>query len=85
MGVRRYHDLVAWQLCMELHDRIVALTDREPVRRDRKFCSQILDASSNCAPNIAEGFARFVPTEFKQFLRYALASLAETQTRLDQA
>jgi four helix bundle protein len=84
MGVRRFQDLVCWQLSLQLHERIVALTAKPAVKKDRKFCEQILASSSGAAPNIAEGFIRYTPADFRRFLRYALASLAETQTHLEQ-
>jgi four helix bundle protein len=42
----------------------------------------VRDAASGIEACIAEGFARFVPGEFAQFLRYALGSLKEAETRL---
>lgn len=84
MGVRRFQDLVCWQLSLQLHGRIVAIVARGSVRRDRGFCDQLLRASGAAAPNIAEGFARFSKPEFRRFLRYAIASLSETQTLLEQ-
>jgi four helix bundle protein len=82
MGVRRHEDLVCWQLSMQLHERVVAVVAKEPARRDREYCDQLLRACAGAAPSIAEGFARFTPTDFKRFLRYALGSLAEAKTRL---
>jgi four helix bundle protein len=84
MGVRRFQDLVCWQLALRLHERIVAITAKPQVSRDRNFCDQILGSSSGVAPNITEGFVRYLPADFKKFLRIALASVAETQTHLLQ-
>jgi four helix bundle protein len=84
MGVRKHEDLVCWQLSMRLHERVVAIVAKEAVRRDREYCDQLLRSCAGAAPSIAEGFARFLPTDFKRFLRYALGSLAETQTHLQQ-
>lgn len=84
MAIRRYEDLIAWQLAIELDQRVVELTDREPACRDWKFCDQIRDASAGIAANIAEGFGRYGLKEFAQYLRVARASLDETTTRLRQ-
>jgi four helix bundle protein len=84
MGVRRHEDLVCWQLSMQLHERVVAIVAKEPARSDSEFCDQLIRASASPAPNIAEGFARFSSTDFKRFLRYALGSLAEAKTHLQQ-
>ncbi len=69
---------------MQLHERVVAIVAKEPARRDRGFCDQLLRSCAGAAPSIAEGFARFLPTDFKRFLRYALGSLAEAQTHIRQ-
>ena len=84
MGVRRHEDLVCWQLAMQLHERVVALAAGEGIRQDRKFRDQLLSSCGGAAPNIAEGFARYSKGEFSRFLRYALASLAEAKTHLQQ-
>jgi four helix bundle protein len=81
MGVKRHEDLVCWQLSMQLHERVVAITE-EAFGRHREFCDQLLRACAGAAPNIAEGFARFSASDFKRFLRYALGSLAEAKTHI---
>jgi four helix bundle protein len=47
-----------------------------------EFKDQLRDAASGVPANIAEGFGRNNPAEFAQFIRYALASLREAETRL---
>lgn len=42
-------------------------------------------AANSVSANIAEGFKRFNPQEFAQFLKYARASLAEINVHLDDA
>src|SRR5262245_28048736 len=82
MGVRDFRDLVCWQLSYELKCEGVAFTAREPACRDFKYCDQIRDSSASAPRNIAEGFGRFTPGEFAQYLRWARASLMETQNNL---
>ena len=83
-GVRRAEDFVAWQLCMELEDFVVAITANGRVAKDFDFCNQIRRSAGAAAPNIAEGFGRFTPREFARYLRIALSSLAETATHLER-
>ena len=81
-GVRRYEDLVAWQLSYELQREVFALTANGPAARDFKFRDQIRDSSASASRNIAEGFARFRPAEFARFLEIARGSLTETHHHL---
>lgn len=81
-GVRRYEDLVAWQLAYELQREVFALTATGPAARDFKFRDQIRDSSASAARNIAEGFGRFRPREFARFLEIARGSLTETHNHL---
>jgi four helix bundle protein len=81
-GVRRYEDLVAWQLCHQLKNEVYAITSRKEVARDFKFCNQIRDSSSSSERNIAEGFGRYRPRDFARFLDIAYGSLLETKTSL---
>lgn len=47
------------------------------VRRDFRFATQLEDAASSVARNIAEGFGRVRPKEFARFLLIARGSLFE--------
>jgi four helix bundle protein len=80
--VRRFEDLVAWQLCGQLAEVIARITERGPCTRDAEFCNQIRDAANAAAPLIAEGFLRFTPDEFVRYLRMARGELGEVQSRL---
>ena len=77
-GVRRYQDLICWQLADELEKLVFELTETGPVSKDFKFRDQIRDASSSAPRNMAEGFGRFLPAQHANFLRFAKASLFET-------
>ena len=85
MGVRDFRDLVTWQLADELRREVIAFTDRQPVARDFKFCSQIRDACSSSCRNTSEGWGRFRPAENARFLEFARASLCEVQDGLIEA
>lgn len=82
MGVRDFRDLVAWQLADELRREVIAFTDKEPVARDFRFCSQIRDAVASACRNTSEGFGRFRPSENARFLEFTHASLSEVQDGL---
>ncbi|HEX3701681.1 MAG TPA: four helix bundle protein [Vicinamibacterales bacterium] len=71
MGVRRFEDLIAWQLAYELQQQVFAFTASLPAVRDFKFCDQIRDSSRSAPRNIAEGFGRYYPKAFIRFLRIA--------------
>ena len=82
MGVRDFRELICWQLSYELKCEVFAFTATEPASRDFKYCDQIRDSSSSSPRNIAEGFGRFTPGEFAQYLKWARASLMETMNSL---
>ena len=77
-GVKRYEDLIAWQLAYELQRAVFALTATGAASTDFKFRDQIRDSSSSATRNIAEAFGRWAPAEFARFLRIARGSLNET-------
>jgi len=79
-GVKRYEDLVCWQLAAELETLVFELTETGPVARDFKFRDEIRDSSASATRNIAEGFGRFFPADHARFLRMAKASLMETHS-----
>ena len=79
---RRLDELDAWQLANELKLGVYALTESGRVTRDFKFCEQLRDAAASGPRNIAEGFGRYKPPQFRQFLDVAIASLMETSNHL---
>lgn len=82
MGVRAYTDLDCWALATELKRGVYALTDQGPAARDLRFRDQIRDAAASAPRNIAEGFGRYQPKDFAQYLRIANGSLMETANHL---
>jgi four helix bundle protein len=81
-GARSFTELDAWQLADELKRGVYALVDSTRARADLKFSEQIRDAASSAPRNIAEGFGRYKPKEFSQYLRIANGSLMETSNHL---
>jgi four helix bundle protein len=78
---RRFEDIIAWQLGVQLRDRIFDLTGACK-RIDDDFREQIRDSASSVPRNIAEGFAKFNPGDFGRFVAIARGSLGETQNHL---
>jgi len=82
MGVRRFEDLIAWQLADQLQTDIFEFTARPPASRDFKYCDQIRESIRSAKRNTSEGFGRYYPKEFARFLRIAAGSLQETLNHL---
>ena len=85
MGAKTYKDLVFWQLCNELRQKVVAITSREPAKSNRRFCDHFREAISSACSGAAEGFGRRTHAEFAQFMGIARGSVMETQDKLDEA
>jgi four helix bundle protein len=81
-AARRFEDLIVWQLAVAVRDSVYVLTDRGGASSDFGFRQQIRDAASSAPRNIAEGFQRYNPPQFAQFMNIAKGSLAETQNHL---
>jgi four helix bundle protein len=81
-GAKRFEDLDAWRLSIELRDRIVAEINKGPTLHDIGFCDQIRDSARSAPRNIAEGFGAYKPREFARFTRIARRSLMETKNHL---
>jgi four helix bundle protein len=82
MGVKRYEDLVAWQLANELKKKVYALVDSTSARDDRRFADQVKDAAASAPRNLSEGFGCYRHPEFARYTRVAKASLTETHNHL---
>ena len=82
LGAHSYKDLDVWQLSNELKLGVYALLRRPEVQRDDAFRRQIQNAAASAPRNIAEGFGRYLPREFSQYLRIANGSLMETTNHL---
>lgn len=83
MAVRHFTELVAWQLADELETEVIALVQATSADRDFRYRDHLLEALSSVPSNIAEGFTRKSPRDECRFFDIALASLSETQTRLN--
>jgi four helix bundle protein len=78
----RFEDLVTWQRMYELSVEIWRATSTGPASRDFDYRNQIRDASDSTHRNVAEGFGRYSPAQFVQFLDISRASAEETRALL---
>lgn len=85
MGVRHFTQLATWQLADDVRREVIAYIAIVPCCNDWRFCSDAKAAAESAPSNTSEGFSRFKPAEFLTFLRYAHASLSETQDHLISA
>ena len=77
MALYTLDELVAYQLSLELKKRVFDLIYNSPACKDLKFAGQVTDAVSSLPSDVAEGFYRFNPAEFAQFVKYARSSLQD--------
>jgi four helix bundle protein len=82
MAITRFEDIVAWQKARQLTALVYALTRQPAFSRDSALSSQIQRAAVSIMSNIAEGFERARPNEFRQFLSIAKSSCAEVRSLL---
>ncbi len=82
VGARSFTELDAWQLANELKLGVYVLIRSGDAQRDFEFRDQIRNAAASAPRNIAEGFGRYLPRDFSQYLRIANGSLMETSNHL---
>jgi four helix bundle protein len=81
--VRRYQDLVCWQLANELKREVYRfLKQSRPGSRDIKVADQLRDAASSGPANRSDAFGHFRHKESARYARIAKASLTETHNHL---
>ena len=79
---RSFTELAAWQLSNELKRGVYELIRTGRAQADFEFRDQIRNSAASAPRNIAEGFGRYYPREFSQYLRIANGSLMETSNHL---
>ena len=82
MRVKCYEELVARQKAMLLAKMVYGLQKQLPKEETFGLGDQIRRAAVSIPSNIAEGFGRESPNEFKRFLSIARGSLYEMKTQL---
>jgi four helix bundle protein len=79
---KKFEELLSWQRMHELNVEIWTATERGRASRDFDFRNQIRDAADSAERNIAEGFGRYNPSVFANFLDFTRGSACETRTLL---
>lgn len=82
MTLQRFEELEAWQEARTLVKELYIAIAQSSIARDYKLAAQAQSAAVSVMSNIAEGFERFNPREFHQFLSIAKASCAEVRSLL---
>lgn len=82
MGVNRYEDLEIWQIARILVGDIYSVTSQGRFGSDFAMRDQIRSAAISVMSNIAEGFGRTTPLQFRHLLDIARASCLEVQSIL---
>jgi four helix bundle protein len=80
-----YRELLAWQAAHEMAIGAYRVSASWPSHERFGIISQLRRAAVSAPTNIVEGSARPGSAEFKRFLGYALASLAEVEYLLELA
>jgi len=78
--IRTYRDLVAWQVSMDLVEKVYRVSAGFPDAEKYGLRSQMRRSSVSVPANIAEGFGRGRKAEFRRFLEISRGSLFELQT-----
>ena len=82
MKVKSYEELIVWQKAMVLARMVYVLQRKLPKEELYGLGDQIRRAVVSIPSNIAEGFGRESPNEFRHFLAIARGSLYEVKTQL---
>ena len=81
----KFQDLKVWQKSLELVKDIYSTTKSFPSDELYGITSQMRRSAVSIPTNIAEGFRRNYPKEYRQFLSIALGSCAELETLIEIA
>jgi len=83
--VQKLEDLIAFQVAMEIGDKIWTVVNKWPFFEKDTLGKQITRSADSIALNIAEGYGRYHFKENKNFCYYARGSQFETQAALTKA
>ena len=79
---KRFEELIAWRKARRLTSQIYRLTRETSLGRDFGLRDQMCRSATSAMSNIAEGFERLGPREFRQFLSIAKGSAGELRSQL---
>jgi four helix bundle protein len=75
-----FKKLDCWKEARLLTTHIYCISNDDLVAKDWDYARQIRRASISIMNNISEGFGRFTPKTFIQFLNYSLGSCCEVES-----
>jgi four helix bundle protein len=81
-GLSRFTQFRAWQACVTYKKAVYAICETAPLATDFKKRRQLEDSVAGPPGHIAEGYGRFNPPDFANFVVFARASLMESQSHL---
>ncbi len=84
-GLKDFREFAAWQRAEELRVMCEEFLSRPGVRQRFRRAQQLDDAVASAPRNIAEGFGRFKPKVFAQFVSFAKGSETEVLNILLEA
>lgn len=84
-NINNFEELKSWQKSRELCAYVFKLTNKENFKREFSLKDQIIRSSGSVMDNIAEGFDRMSPKEFRRFLFYSKGSCSEVKSQLYRA
>ena len=82
MSISRFRELRAWQLGMDLTEKVYLLTDSFPKSEIYGLTSQMRRCAVSIPSNLAEGHGRTFGKEFLQFIAIAYGSICELETQI---
>ena len=80
--IRKFEEILAWQVARELAKVVYALTKTGPLSKDFGMRDQLQRAAVSVGSNIAEGFERNGNKEFAKFLWIAKGSSGEVASQM---
>lgn len=78
--VEKFEEIQAWQMERELAKYVFILTNKDEFKREYSLKDQIKRSSGSAMDNIAEGFDRSSPKDFRRFLYIAKGSASEVKS-----
>jgi four helix bundle protein len=84
-GLKDFRHFAAWQRAEELRELVEEFLARPGIAARFRSGNQLSDAASSAPRNIAEGFGRYRPREYAQFVRIAKGSETEVLDILIEA
>jgi four helix bundle protein len=82
MKIKKFEDLLIWQLALKITKEIYELTNKKEFSKDFSLRDQIRRAIISVSSNIVEGFEKNNNNEFIRFLKIAKGSVGEVRNQL---